>query len=78
MANHRRRAQIRLSPPEFTYLNEIKFSIGNDPLVQVEPLRQLPSGGFLITIRVQGMQKARALATLIIATKQIGSLRIQV
>ncbi|WP_301170138.1 hypothetical protein [Brevibacillus nitrificans] len=78
MANHRRRAQIRLSPPEFTYFNEIRFSIGNDPLVQVEPLRQLSGGDFLITIRVQGMQKARALATLIIATKQIGNLRIQV
>lgn len=78
MANHRRRAQIRISPPEFTYFNEIKFSIGNDPLVQVEPLRQLSGGDFLITIRVQGMQKARALATLIIATKQIGNLLIQV
>ncbi|MFJ9498166.1 hypothetical protein [Brevibacillus centrosporus] len=78
MANHRRRAQIRLSPPEFTYFNEIKFSIGNDPLVQVEPLRQLAGGDFLITIRVQGLQKARALATLIVQTKQIGNLRIQV
>lgn len=78
MASLRKKAQIRLSPPEATYFNEIKFSIGDDPLVRVEPLSELPGGNFRITLRVQGIPKARALATLLVRTRQIGNLRIQV
>ncbi|MED4751743.1 hypothetical protein [Brevibacillus choshinensis] len=78
MTNPRKKAQIRLSPPEATYFNEIKFSIGNDPLVRVEPLIEMPGGNFRITLHVQGTQKARALATLLVRTKQIGNLRIHV
>lgn len=78
MATPRKEAQIRLSPPEATYFNEIKFSIGNDPLVRVDPLRELPGGEFRINLHVRGKQKARALATLLVRTKQIGNLRILV
>lgn len=78
MATPRKKAQIRLSPPEATYFNEINFSIGNDPLVRVDPLRELPGGDFLITIHVQGKQKARALATLLVRSRRIGNFRILV
>jgi hypothetical protein len=63
MATPRKEAQIGLSPPEATYFNEIKFSIGNDPLVRVDPLRELPGGIFVVTLRVNGTRKAQALAT---------------
>jgi hypothetical protein len=74
----RNKAQVQLSPPQFTYFNLIKSSIGNDPLVTVEPLEILPSGNFLITLRVRGLHKARALATLIVPSRAIGGVRLTV
>lgn len=72
------KAQVQLVPPQFTYFNLIKYSIGNDPLVTVEPLQQLASGNFLITLRVRGLRKARALATLLLPKKSIGTVQLTV
>jgi hypothetical protein len=74
----RRRAQVQLLPPQFTYFNFIKYSVGNDPLVTVEPLNQLGAGKFLITLRVRGLRKARALAALLLPRKVIGSIQLTV
>ncbi|GMK40185.1 hypothetical protein PCCS19_32400 [Paenibacillus sp. CCS19] len=74
----RNKAQVQLSPPQFEYFNLIKHSIGKDPLVTVAPLEQLPSGDFLITLRAQGLRKARALATLLVASVAVGAVRLHV
>lgn len=74
----RNKAQVQLSPPQFEYFNLIKHSIGNDPLVTVDPLEQLPSGDFLITLRVRGLRKARPLATLLVASVAVGAVRLRV
>ncbi|MBW5447577.1 hypothetical protein GE107_16085 [Cohnella sp. CFH 77786] len=73
-----KKVRIRLSPPPNIYFSKILNSVGNDPLVQVDPLRQLPNGNYLITIRVRGSQKARALATLLVPAVTIGNIRISV
>lgn len=44
----------------------------------VEPLEQLPSGDFLITLRVRGLRKARALAALLLPKKAIGTVQLKV
>jgi len=77
MAAASQKARIQLSPPQNIYFNKILFSVGNDPLVRVDPLIQI-SNDFIITIRVNGDQKARALATLLVLSRQIGSIRILV
>ncbi|SDW82484.1 hypothetical protein [Paenibacillus sp. CF384] len=76
MAEIAKKVNISLSAPEFTYFNEIKYSVGNDPLVQVDPLRRLASGNYLVTLRVKGTLKAKALATLLVLNRNLGSYRI--
>jgi hypothetical protein len=78
MAAPRKKSGLQLSPPQFTYFNEVKFSVGNDPLVRVDPLREVSEGVFEITLHVRGFQKAKALATLLVLNKTIGSIRIRV
>ncbi|MBD3922510.1 hypothetical protein H8B09_27400 [Paenibacillus sp. PR3] len=78
VAATRNKAQVHLSPPQLEYFNLIKHSVGNDPLVTVEPLEQLPSGDFLIALRVRGLRKARALATLLVASVAVGAVRLHV
>lgn len=79
MAVTKRKARIQLSPPQNIYFSKILYSVGNDPFVQVDPLRQLPDGNYQITLRVRGkLKKARALATLLVLNRQIGNIRILV
>lgn len=78
MAASRKKVRISLSPPEVTYFNEIKFSVGKDPLVRVDPLIELPGGIFVVTLRVRGLRKAQALATLLVLKKTIGNIQVQV
>ncbi|CAM3339343.1 hypothetical protein PALU110988_17130 [Paenibacillus lupini] len=73
-----KKAKISLSPPEFTYFNEIKYSIGKDPLVRIGPLADLGDGQFEVTLYVKGLKKAKALATLIAPDKVIGGINIHV
>jgi len=41
--------QPELSPPQIPYFNQLKYSIGNDPLVAVIDLYELPrNAGYLI------------------------------
>ncbi|QAY67584.1 hypothetical protein [Paenibacillus protaetiae] len=70
--------RVGLSPPEVTYYNEIKYSIGQDPLVRVGPLQQQPGGIYSVTLSVKGQSKAVALATLMVLRKRIGNLQFQV
>ncbi|ULL13058.1 hypothetical protein DVH26_00345 [Paenibacillus sp. H1-7] len=78
MAVPAKQARVALSPPEATYYNEIKYSVGNDPLVRVAPLCTTENGSFIITLRVRGLQKAQALATLLVLNKTFGSTRVKV
>ncbi|EFM08543.1 conserved hypothetical protein [Paenibacillus curdlanolyticus YK9] len=78
MALAHRRAQVKLSPPQFSYFREVSFSVGNDPLVRIDPLREITPGVFLITLHVQGLSKAKALATLLTRTKTFGMIRVLV
>ncbi|WP_409342512.1 hypothetical protein [Paenibacillus sp. MBLB4367] len=78
MAVPKRKARVQLSPPQNIYFSKVLFSVGNDLHVQVDPLRQLADGSFLITVHVKGTQKARALATLLVLRKQIGGIIIRV
>ncbi|MCM3627005.1 hypothetical protein M3194_06475 [Paenibacillus glycanilyticus] len=73
-----KKVRISLSPPEFTYFNEIKYSIGKDPLVRVGPLQDHGDGQFVISLHVKGLKKAKALATLLVADKGIGEINIHV
>lgn len=67
----------QLSPPEFTYFNELKYSVGNDPGVSVNTLIELPlDTGFLILVHVKNRKKAQALATILNLLKQIGPIHI--
>lgn len=73
-----KKATIRLSPPEFTYFNEVKYSIGKDPFVRVSPLQDHGDGQYRIVLYVKGLKKAKALATLIAPDKVIGEIHLQV
>lgn len=65
----------QLSPPQFTYFNEVKSSIGNDPSVEVLNLIEFPEGtGYLIPIIVDNRKKARALATILNLQKELGNI----
>ncbi|MCA1320191.1 hypothetical protein LC085_09765 [Bacillus tianshenii] len=67
----------QLSSPEFTYFNELKYSVGNDPGVTVNSLIELPlNTGFLIIILVKNRKKAQALATILNLLKQFGNINI--
>ncbi|WP_246070630.1 hypothetical protein [Paenibacillus kobensis] len=61
MAAAPNQVRVSLSRPEVTYFNLIKFSVGDDPLVRVDPLRELPSGAFLVALHVKGSRKRRRL-----------------
>ncbi|MBM7692761.1 hypothetical protein JOC77_002192 [Peribacillus deserti] len=65
---------LRLSPPQFTYFNEVKNSIGKDPLVNVKEIKELPNGEYLIPVIVQGSSKARALAAILENRKHFGNI----
>lgn len=67
----------QLSSPVFTYFNELKYSVGNDPGVTVNNLIELPlDAGFLILIIVKNRKKAQALATILNLLKQFGNINI--
>ncbi|WP_026576220.1 hypothetical protein [Bacillus sp. UNC438CL73TsuS30] len=68
----------QLSPPQYTYFNELKYSIGNDPMVQVLNLIEFPEdGGYLIPIIVfSSRKKARALATILNLQKELGNITV--
>ena len=78
MAATRRNGRVGLSPPEATYYNEIRNTIGRDPLVQVGSLVETPSGDFVVTLTVRGERKARALATLLVRRRNFGNIRFTV
>lgn len=78
MPSARKEVRVSLAPPEITYFNEIKHSVGVDPLVSVGPLRQVSGSGFSVTLTVKGLRKAKALATLLILNKTLDNLRIRV
>ncbi|ACT00595.1 hypothetical protein [Paenibacillus sp. JDR-2] len=76
--SHGKKARISLSPPEITYYNEIKYSVGKDPLVKVGRLEDHGDGQFEVKLLVKGIKKAKALATLMASDKVIGEIGIHV
>lgn len=69
----------QLSPPQFTYFNELKHSIGNDPLVSVINIIELPyDAGYFIPVIVQDQKTARALATISELQKSFGNIIVYV
>jgi hypothetical protein len=68
----------QLSPPEFTFFNELKNSIGKDPLVTVENIIKLPNGENLIPVLVHKQKKALALATILDLHKDFGGIIVNV
>ncbi|KGX91741.1 hypothetical protein, partial [Pontibacillus marinus] len=71
--------QPELSPPQVTYFNQLKYSIGNDPFLTVIDLYELPkNAGYLIPIWIRNEEKARALATILETQREIGNIPIYV
>ena len=68
----------QLSPPEFTFFNKLKNSIGNDTQVTVGNLIQLPNGVNLIPVLVNKQEKAQALATILDLHKDFGGTNVYV
>jgi hypothetical protein len=64
-----------LSPPWFTLRNELKGSIGNDPLVSVSELDQSVNP-YVVHITVEGQPKATAIASLLKGRYQIGNVSV--
>ena len=70
--------QVKLSPPQYTYSNFIKHSIGNDPCVRVLDLQETPHGDYLQIINVDERRKAAALATILKRRKTFGNVKIRI
>ncbi|WP_168122337.1 hypothetical protein [Paenibacillus sp. HB172176] len=70
--------EVGLAPPEVTYYNEIKYSIGADPNVAVGELEERAGGNYRVTLTVQGGCRARALATLLVRDKELGNIHVYV
>lgn len=70
--------KIALSPPWYTFANEVLNTVGKDPNVQVDSLRQVSSSKYSLMIRVKGLQRARALATIIRNTATFGNITVTV
>jgi hypothetical protein len=69
----------QLSPPQFTYFNEVKYSVGNDPFVTVLNIIELPyDAGYLIPVLVRNQEKAQALATIVERQKTFGNIVVYV
>ncbi|MFD2682507.1 hypothetical protein [Bacillus seohaeanensis] len=69
----------QLSPPQFTYFNEVKHSVGNDPFVTVLNIIELPhDAGYLIPVLVRNQEKAQALATIMESQKTFGNIVVYV
>ena len=69
---------VRLSPPQYTYFNFIKYSIGNDPCVDVLDIEETSDVDYLIPIHVHNYEKAQALATILELHKSIGNFNITI
>ena len=67
---------VRLSPPQYTYFKFLKYSIGNDPCVDVLDIEEVAGGNYLIPIHVKSLEKARALATILNLHKNYGNINI--
>lgn len=66
-----------LSPPWITLWKKIKGSIGNDPLVTVEPLDQ-SNYPYVVRITVEGRAKAVGIASLLKPCHQLGNVSVTV
>jgi hypothetical protein len=66
-----------LSPPWYILWNEIRYTIGRDPGVQVDPL-DTSTTPYLINIRVQDFAKAQALASVLIPARTFGNVGVAI
>lgn len=71
------KAQVKLSPPWYTFWNKVKATIGKDPSVTVGQL-QTGSTPYVIPITTANAAKAQALANILKPFIHIGSLVINV
>ncbi len=67
----------RLVAPWFKLWNEIRYSIGEDPNVQIDPLNT-NSSPYLISIHVSDSTKASALASILLPTYSFGNVTVNV
>ena len=67
----------RLLAPWFKLWNEIRYSIGEDPNVQIDPLNT-NSSPYLISIHVSDSTKASALASILLPTYSFGNVTVNV
>lgn len=67
---------VGLSPPDVTYYNLLKYSVGDDKHVKVAPYVQVSDALAVVTLYVKGASKARALATLLNQNVTIGNIQI--
>jgi hypothetical protein len=65
----------RLSPPWITLWNEIRESIGSDPLVSVSTLDQ-SMNPYVVHVTVDGQDKADAITSLLRARYQFGNISV--
>ncbi|MCA1057591.1 hypothetical protein LCL96_01505 [Rossellomorea aquimaris] len=66
-----------LSPPWIIYFNQLKYSIGADPLVTVGPLIPVQDQ-YLALVMVDDYDKAQALATLLTPSQNFGNVTLTV
>ncbi|BCB05200.1 hypothetical protein [Bacillus sp. KH172YL63] len=66
-----------LSPPWVIYFNQLKYSIGADPLVEVGPLIPVQDQ-YLALVIVNDYDKAQALATLLTPSQNFGNVTLSV
>lgn len=69
--------KVALSPPWITFENQVKFTVGQDPNVRVRNLKTVGSN-FILPITVLTLSRARALATIIQNSVQLGNITVTV
>jgi hypothetical protein len=67
----------QLSPPWYTFWNQVNSALGNDPDITVGPLNT-GSNPYGIAVNVSGSDKARALATIVQSQQTFGNVVVQV
>ena len=70
--------QTRLSPPQYTYNNFLKHSIGNDPCVTVSDIKEITEADLLVEIDARCRDKAVALATILELEKEFSNYKMEI
>ena len=67
-----------LSPPWFTFRNELANTVGRTPQVVVSPLVQTPDGNYVVTVTTANATRGVALATTVAGGQDFGNVHVNV